>query len=264
MVTLTRLFVAAIALSASSAASTLQPNNATLTQRAPDQALCGVDRLSVGLPRADEALLASNAQAAAAGQIQVIWRVIHKDNTYQGGYLSQDQIHAAINELNRHYASSGFSFVLAGGSYVKNPNWFDNVDLTNNGESQASVEMKTSLHTGTAQHLNIYSTGLNTSGFLGYARFPWWYAGNPKLDGVVFKWTTTPNGAQAGFNTGKILVHEVGHWLGLLHTFEGGCAGEGDGVLDTPAEASPASGCPINRDTCPGFGADPIHNHMVS
>ena len=49
-----------------------------------------------------------------------------------------------------------------------------------------------------------------------------------------------------------------------MHPFDGGCDG-GDEIADTPAEASPAFGCPVGRDSFTGIqypGLDPIHNYM--
>jgi hypothetical protein len=69
-----------------------------------------------------------------------------------------------------------------------------------------------------------------------------------------------PYGSQ--FSLGFTLTHEAGHWLGLYHTFQGGCNAKGDYVDDTPFERTPTSGCPEGKDTCAESGLDPIHNYM--
>lgn len=83
---------------------------------------------------------------------------------------------------------------------------------------------------------------------------------SPGVDGVVFQYNTVPGGNLTNYNGGRTLTHEVGHWLGLLHTFQGGCKSPGDYVDDTAPQASPTNGCPASRDSCTGDDLpDPIH-----
>jgi len=49
---------------------------------------------------------------------------------------------------------------------------------------------------------------------------PSFYFRQPELDGVMVRHTTLPGGSMKNFNLGRTLTHEVGHWLGLFHTFE--------------------------------------------
>lgn len=125
--------------------------------------------------------------------------------------------------------------------------------------------MKRALREGGYDALNLYYM-TSVSGYLGYCYFPETVTnGSTKFirDGCSILHGTTPGGAEEGYNLGKTTTHEVGHWFGLYHTFQGGCNGSGDFVADTPAQASESRGCPIGRDSCPSqAGLDPIHNYM--
>lgn len=129
------------------------------------------------------------------------------------------------------------------------------------------MTMKRKLRQGDYGTLNLYFQPY-VSGYLGYCYFPEsgvtkgssdWYR-----DGCTILAGTVPGGWESPYTGGRTATHEIGHWLGLYHTFEGySCTGNGDYISDTPAELSEAFECPVNRDSCPDQeGLDPIRNFM--
>jgi len=177
-------------------------------------------------------------------------------NSSGAGDVSDAQINQQINLLNSTYAPAGFSFALAGVDRTNNTTWY-NMGSGGSAETQA----KNALRKGGKETLNIYTANPG-GGLLGWATFPSSYNSNPKYDGVVLLNASMPGGNAVPYNLGMTGVHEVGHWMGLYHTFQGGCSKQGDLVDDTPAEKSAAFGCPVGRNTCPAAGVDPIHNFM--
>jgi hypothetical protein len=211
------------------------------------------------------AFMKSRGQGRGPGTvtIPVVFHVINKGAGIANGDLPLSMLQAQVKVLNQSYggatggANTPFRFVLAGVDRTTNVEWF------NAGpDSAAERAMKTALHTGDAKVLNFYTN--NAGGvLLGWATFPFWYAGDPSMDGVVCLYSSLPGGTEVPYNEGDTGTHEVGHWLGLFHTFQGGCAANyNDFVEDTPSERSPAFNCPTGRDTCPKPGLDPIENFM--
>ncbi len=192
--------------------------------------------------------------AATGGVIPVYWHTI--TNSVGQGAPTGQQIDDQIAVLNAAYASSGFSFSLVAVDSPPNNSWY-----TCSGGACES-QMKNALRQGGANALNIYANNMG-GGLLGWATFPSSYASAPMMDGVVILTASVPGGSAAPYNLGDTATHEVGHWMGLYHTFQGGCRNPGDSVADTAAERSSAFGCPSNRNTCRfKRGNDPITNFM--
>jgi hypothetical protein len=180
----------------------------------------------------------------------------------------RDLIAAQVEVLNDAYsgqdAAAGspdtpFRFAYDHTTFTVNEAW-----STLRYGSKETRQAKLALHEGDAGTLNVYAVNLG-DGLLGYATFPQRGRGHLSEDGVVILDESMPGGTVAPYDEGDTLTHEVGHWLGLFHTFQSGCDKRNDFVADTPAEALPAFECAADagRDSCPDdAGLDPIHNFM--
>ena len=190
--------------------------------------------------------------AFGGATIDVYWHLITDG---KAAVPTPQQLSNQISVLNNAYADSGLSFALKASDTTTNAAWF-----TVGYGSAAERDMKNALRRGGKADLNLYTANIG-GGLLGWATFPKSTA-DPQ-DGVVLLDASLPGGSAAPYNLGDTATHEVGHWLGLYHTFQGGCNGSGDYVSDTPAEQSAAYGCPAGRDTCKrSAGSDPITNFM--
>ena len=129
-------------------------------------------------------------------------------------------------------------------------------------ETDTSIKLQEDFRVGTCSDLHVFVGSMRFLGSSSLAHNCPTY--EIKDDRIRIHHRVLPNGGYTEYDEGMTLVHEVGHWLGLLHTFDGGCNNEGggDGVSDTPHEAGPAFGCNVGRNTCPSNGDDPVHNFM--
>ncbi|MFN8144858.1 MAG: M43 family zinc metalloprotease [Bacteroidia bacterium] len=209
--------------------------------------------------------------------IPVVVHIIHNNGAEN---ISDAQVALAIQDLNEAYSNSGvfaqingvdvgIQFCLA----TQDPNGAFTTGITRDVSTLTELTMETDDITlkninrwDPLRYVNIWvvrdiSSLSMGSGVAGYAYFPSSH-GNPE-DGIVNEAAYFGN----SHDNSKVLIHEAGHYLGLYHTFEGGCTNnncltDGDHVCDTPPDNSTAStACNAAPNTCTSDDADASVNN---
>ncbi|GLU56787.1 hypothetical protein Dfri01_62480 [Dyadobacter frigoris] len=185
----------------------------------------------------------NNQSQVTNAQIQAQLDTINKD--YAGLNAGYSKIPSYFKSL---FGSSGIQFCLA----QRTPNDEPTTGIVRYSTTQTSFDYTNNYvkHSGSGgatawdpdSYLNIWICVLSNN-TLGYATFP--NDGSPEEQGVVIAYNSLPGGSATGFNAGKTLTHEIGHYFNLIHIWgddNGSCAGS-DGVSDTPNQGNSSSTC---------------------
>jgi len=219
-----------------------------------------------------------NPASGSLYQVPVVFHVIKKtDGT---GDIATSFITSQIDILNEDYRAlvgtpgangtdTKIQFFLATTDPNGNPTSGITVTTSNtyfvDPGPGATNPMKQALNWDPTRYLNLYSNDAN--GALGYATFPQEDAGTYQ-DGVVLLWSSVGRDNPDGgiYDQGRTATHEVGHYFGLLHTFQDGCGSAsapyttGDRIADTARQQSANFNCPAGATSCSSL--DPIENYM--
>ncbi len=212
------------------------------------------------------------SQEAKTGNIYIIPVVVHIIHNGGSENISDAQIQSQIDVLNEDFRKISGS--NGDGNGVDTEIEFCLAKITPDGKCTNGIvriqsplanhqtyqrsQLKNLSYWDNIRYLNMYIVKNinNGSGILGYSSFP---GGPPDEDGIVVRHDFFGKIGTASGSLGRTTTHEIGHWFGLYHTFNGGCGvdvcTDGDYVCDTPPAANPNFGCPV-KNSCSNDSPD--------
>lgn len=180
------------------------------------------------------------------------------------GKVTEKELNDQIDVLNDAFSGnyedsemidSEMRFRIFDIKYINNNGYFSNCDSND-------LDIMRKFNRKNDRLINVYLC--KSDSYLGWAYYPWTFQETMKENGIFLHFETLPNRGMEFYNSGLTLVHELGHYFGLLHTFDvNGVCEDGDLINDTPVEKTPSFSCDYKRDSCPNHkGLDPINNYM--
>jgi len=212
-----------------------------------------------------EFLATANQEAAGPREKILIPMYIHivAKKSSGDGLTDEKRIKGQVQALNEVFGKADINFDLKGFFTHRDDNLYANAEFKELAQFRKEAD--------DYSVLNLYVTG--NAKYNGVAYLP--MKNPPKshipIDAAIITHKTFWGGKERP--RGTTAIHEIGHWLSLPHTFDGGCdGGKGDGISDTPAHQQPTvanKGYNCKGDasqlpnTCPNLpGNDPINNYM--
>lgn len=208
-------------------------------------------------------------------RVPVVVHIVHNTATDpgEGDHMTDAEIIQVINEVNedfRHASAKTFTNPHSGVNLnielclaIRDPSGQSTTGIVRHPDNTLAIlnddntTTQTTYHWNTTKYMNLYIVDSisdtdnypNQTGTAGFAYKP--SSHGQSYDGGVFR--------ASGFWRG-LLCHEIGHYFGLDHNFQGGCVNndcttDGDGICDTPPKTSPggatfsSSGC-TNSNNC--------------
>jgi len=207
--------------------------------------------------------------------IPVVVHIVHENGTEN---ISDAQVQAAIQHLNDAFAHQGYYATKGGGSTIPiqfclaqrdpknqatNGITRDVSPLTTMNLEKDDRALKQISPWDAKQYINIWvvrdiNSIAHGSGVAGYAYYA--SAHGLSIDGIVCEARYFGNSPANDI----VLIHEIGHYFNLYHTFEGGCGNnncelEGDRVCDTPPDQAKHTGCLYNSCTTDADDPRPVN-----
>lgn len=232
-------------------------------QARAEEAECGETELSQeakdALAQAQASEEDDKADDGTVRHVPVYLHVIRRAPQGEGDMPVAHARAITVDTINRELAAQRIPFVLD----------LKKIDYTTVDADTYHLEQNSDIERGLyddlavtgRRNLNIFIVGPRAgTSVTGWAEF----LVNPALrrgDHIALRYFP----ARQGFSDPLTPVHEFGHWMGLLHTFQFGCGelAHGDLIRDTATQTSGVFTCAPTTDTCPDDeGLDPVDNIM--